>query len=304
MSIQNLTQGFSLGSNLKLESIETKDKLLIPQYTVLPAPQNGLIVSYDDGSGYELWYSDGSLWSKVSGGAGTGGDVVGPATATDSHIALYDGTSGKLLKNSPVEITPTNANFFTLAVRTSHIASVSTDLTNKNYVDTSITNGLGNLYAGLSDSNTVAGTVLTSLVPLTGDGTLSVPANSFTAGNSYHLVVAGTGVFQNGNTVTVRLCSNGTALGTIVIDLENANPTSWELEADFSIRSIGPSASIAVNFDFTYQRPSPSFDFRGAREVNISSIDTTIVNTLDVDAQFSGGVNNMTTKLFYLKKMH
>lgn len=38
-----------------------------------------------------------------SGGAGTG-DVVGPAGATDSAVALYDGATGKLLKNSVVTI--------------------------------------------------------------------------------------------------------------------------------------------------------------------------------------------------------
>lgn len=32
------------------------------------------------------------------------GDVVGPASATDEAIALYDGTTGKLIKNSPVRI--------------------------------------------------------------------------------------------------------------------------------------------------------------------------------------------------------
>lgn len=180
------------------------------------------------------------------------------------------------------------------------LPSVDSDLTNRLYVEAR----LGNFYSGLSDSATVSGTTLTSLVPLTGDGTLSVPANAFIAGDSFHIVVAGTGSFQNGNTVTVRLCSNGVVLGTITIDLENASPTSWELEADFTIRTIGGAGSISVNFDFTYQRPSPSFDFRGARQVQISSIDTTITNTLDVDAQFSGGVNDMTTKLFYLKKMH
>jgi len=31
------------------------------------------------------------------------GDVVGPAAATDSVVAVYDGTTGKLLKNSTVQ---------------------------------------------------------------------------------------------------------------------------------------------------------------------------------------------------------
>lgn len=38
---------------------------------------------------------------------GTGnGDVVGPASATDSGLALFDGPTGKLLKSSPSTVTP------------------------------------------------------------------------------------------------------------------------------------------------------------------------------------------------------
>jgi len=41
----------------------------------------------------------------VAGGGGAGGDVIGPAAATDSGLALYDGVSGKLLKDSPATLT-------------------------------------------------------------------------------------------------------------------------------------------------------------------------------------------------------
>lgn len=48
-------------------------------------------------SGSTYWRGDGT-WSSPSGS----GDVVGPASATDSAVALYDGTTGKLLKNGVV----------------------------------------------------------------------------------------------------------------------------------------------------------------------------------------------------------
>ncbi len=40
----------------------------------------------------------------LSVAAGGSGDVVGPASATDTAIALFDGTTGKLLKNSAVTV--------------------------------------------------------------------------------------------------------------------------------------------------------------------------------------------------------
>lgn len=42
-----------------------------------------------------------SVTINASGGGGSG-DVVGPASATDNAVALYDGTTGKLLKNGVV----------------------------------------------------------------------------------------------------------------------------------------------------------------------------------------------------------
>lgn len=43
--------------------------------------------------------STGSAWEDYSDG-GTGGDVVGPASSVDSEIALFDSTTGKLLKRA------------------------------------------------------------------------------------------------------------------------------------------------------------------------------------------------------------
>lgn len=48
----------------------------------------------DDGSGNT------AVRIKLIGGGGGSGDVVGPASATNNALALYDGTTGKLLKNS------------------------------------------------------------------------------------------------------------------------------------------------------------------------------------------------------------
>ena len=56
--------------------------------------------------------TDGKLYYKNNSGtvtllaaaSGASGDVVGPASATDTAVALFDGTTGKLIKNSPVTI--------------------------------------------------------------------------------------------------------------------------------------------------------------------------------------------------------
>ncbi len=44
---------------------------------------------------------------NATGGGGSG-DVVGPASSTNNHVALFDGTTGKLLKDSGLTLSGTN----------------------------------------------------------------------------------------------------------------------------------------------------------------------------------------------------
>lgn len=50
---------------------------------------------------FSVW--DGAAWNAVGGGGGSG-DVVGPASSTDNRLALFDGVTGKLLKESSMLI--------------------------------------------------------------------------------------------------------------------------------------------------------------------------------------------------------
>lgn len=59
-----------------------------------------------DGTSGQVLTTNGSgtlSWSSAGSGSGTG-DVVGPASATDNAVALFNGTTGKLIKNSSLTI--------------------------------------------------------------------------------------------------------------------------------------------------------------------------------------------------------
>ena len=57
---------------------------------VITTPSNTQVLSYN-----------GTNWVNVNAGSGTG-DVVGPASAVDSGVALFDSTTGKLIKDGGV----------------------------------------------------------------------------------------------------------------------------------------------------------------------------------------------------------
>ena len=77
------------------------------EYVGLQAPAT-LAASYlltfpaDDGTAGQALITDGS--GVLSWSSAASGDVYGPASATDTAVALFDGTTGKLIKNSVMTI--------------------------------------------------------------------------------------------------------------------------------------------------------------------------------------------------------
>jgi len=82
--------------------------------TASTAPSAGNLVSGE----LAINITDGKLYYKDNGGvvqllaskAGASGDVVGPASATDNAVARFDGTTGKLIKNSAATIADTTGD--------------------------------------------------------------------------------------------------------------------------------------------------------------------------------------------------
>jgi hypothetical protein len=162
------------------------------------------------------------------------------------------------------------------------------------------------LYSGISDGIAITGSTEQSLLPTSGVGSLTVPANTFRVGDTFHLVCAGDiPVGDKDDTITVTLGQNGTILGQLTVDMEDTvDPVFFELESDFTIRSIGATGQVITNFDFTFNK-SLLKDFKGSRHVQLSTIDTTTASALTLTAQFSAGaLSEIQTRLFYLRKQY
>ena len=190
------------------------------------------------------------------------------------------------------------------------IGSIGTALKRFNTLWVNSINGLtpsGGVYSGLSDSLTCTqANSPCSLLPLSGTGFgLSIPGNTFEVGAQYHLICSGEIPAQNGtDIVAITLKANTTPLGAITIDMENvAGVRFFELEGDFTFRAIGVLgvSEIVTSFEFSFNK-SVEKDYRGTRTISQSSIDTTITQTLDVEAVITGATTSLITKLFLIRR--
>lgn len=131
------------------------------------------------GSGLSM---TGTTLSATGGGSG---DVVGPAAATDNAIALFDSTTGKLLKNSAITVTGGN----TLNAATANVTDVNA--TNVLFggatvaVRPAVKITATNYTIGTTDPNELYGGV----IYVTGAATITIPAVA--AGASFTVITIG-----------------------------------------------------------------------------------------------------------------
>lgn len=193
------------------------------------------------------------------------------------------------------------------------------NMDNNDLKNVSTINGItpvGGIFAGISDSlvynPSVDGAIEKSILPTTFVGSLTVPANGFKVGDSFHLVLAGDFNSNNGDTLNIRLYGGPTStvlLANLPVPLVSSSAVSFEVECDFQLRTIGgPTvANICSNFDFTYNGGAGT-NFRGERGVfqNNTTFDTTVNNSLLVTAQYSStnANNSMKTRVSKLSKTY
>jgi len=146
--------------------------------------------------------------------------------------------------------------------------------------------GLFGLFSQTAQGLTVTNTTTETDLLGTGVGTLIVPANAFQVGDSYHAKVGGTISAQNGDEITIRIKDGATVLAsTGLISLSAVTALAWEIEIDFTIRTIGAAGQIFTNGNFAYNRNTGSLE--GFVFSDVQTIDTTVASTLMVTAEWN-----------------
>ena len=142
------------------------------------------------------------------------------------------------------------------------------------------------LYAQTVQSPTITNTTDERSIVGTGVGGLSVPANGFSVGDSYHGKIGGVISCQNNDQITIRVKTGAVTLATTgLITLTPATSQGWEIELDFTIATTGVTGTICTNGNFAYNRDTGSL--QGHVFQDVVTFDTTITNTLDVHVQWA-----------------
>jgi hypothetical protein len=167
------------------------------------------------------------------------------------------------------------------------------------------------LFAQTANSTLITNTTAESSLINGGVGTLTIPANGFSVGDSFRAVFGGVVNANNNQNITIRvkagsivlLDSGVQNLGSSVIN------DVWSLNIDFTIRAIGAAgvASIVSLGGFHYTKTNnASVQGFGFNTVNNTTFDTTISNVLNVTAQWGAASagNNIYSDIFILNKIY
>lgn len=167
------------------------------------------------------------------------------------------------------------------------------------------------IYAQTANSTVITGTTVETSIINGGVGTLTVPANGFSIGDSFNAELSGVVDAANNQTIRIKVKTGS----VILLDSGVQNLTSsitddiWTLSIDFTIRQLGAAgvASIASFGRFSYAKTNTgSVEGFGMNTINSTTFDTTISNTLDVTVQWGSdnAGNSIYSDIFVLNKIY
>jgi len=166
------------------------------------------------------------------------------------------------------------------------------------------------LFSQTANSPTITATTTEGTLIDGGVGSLIVPANGFSVGDSFRVEMGGVMSGHNNDTIRIRLKSGSVNLGDSgALTLPQINNQVWMLNVTFTIRSIGAAgvASVVSLAQFHILKAASGTQQGFAwNTVNSTTFDTTVSNTLNITAQFSStnANNSIYSDIFVLNKTY
>lgn len=209
-------------------------RMTTTQKNAISSPTEGALLW--DNVLHTLAAYDGSQWTAVGAGAGT---VVGPGSSTDTALAVFDGTTGALLKNSSLTVSGST-------ITGSVTGNAGTVTTNANLTgDVTSSGNATTIGAAKVTSAMLAGSIAVNKIAAL--GTAAIP---YTDGSGFLTTTtapaydsSGKGITVTGDTSFYKLSSttDTTATGSFALD---HNSTSAILQTAESSTNAGYTLQI------------------------------------------------------------
>ena len=207
-------------------------------------------------------------------------------------------------------MTPKGAN-----LEATDLLEISED-TGSGYVTKSITGqeiiaaGSYGLYAQTALGTLITNTITETSLVGAGVGTLFVPANAFSVGNSFVAKMCGNLSCAGNETIHIRVKSNGVTIADAgVFSMKITTDKFFELTIDFTVTKIGAAgvAELFVNGQYSYNHNAAG-EIAGNNFALISNttFDTTVSNTLTITAEWglAKAANKIQSQNFVLNKIY
>ena len=265
----------------------------------------------------------------LTSSVGTSGDfyIVGTAGTTNlngitdwqvSDWAIFEGGVWQKIDNHDIQAYNTVKDESTTLPQRSVLKFEGTGVTASDIGGETVVNIPGTipttsygLFAQTADSIPVTGTTVETTIIGSGVGTLTVPANAFSIGDSFQASLDG--ILSCVGTATLHIHVK-TLAGVILADtgiiaMDTTTSKAWLLNLYFTIRNIGATtvASISSGGLFSYiKNAGTNFEGYVLSNINNTTFDTTISNTLIVTAQLNtnNSGNSIITRNFTLTKIY
>ena len=166
------------------------------------------------------------------------------------------------------------------------------------------------LYVQTALGTPVTNTIVETTLIGSGLGTLTVPANAFQVGDSFTAKMCGNISSSNLETLHIRVKSDGLVIADAgIFTLNLATNKHFELILDFTITKLGTFgvAELFANGQFTYNKnANNNIDGINFALIDNTSFDTTIINTLDITAEWglAKPQNSIQSQNFVLNKIY
>lgn len=169
--------------------------------------------------------------------------------------------------------------------------------------------GAKGLFSQTEDGPAVENTTDELTIIGNGEGSLSIPANGFTKGNSFRAYIEGDLSSLNNAELTINIRDNGNILAsTGPMTLVTTSGNYYYLDITFVVREIGAAgtASLMTSGVFQYTKTANNTpETIGFNNLNNTTFDTTTLSTLDITAQWGAAdpANSIDAHILTLQRI-